>query len=68
MSMTKTGNKQSQPELEHPGRVKTPPKVNPYDIPQSKRWAHNCTSKLPPVVRSVATEEDMRQPDPLKQI
>jgi hypothetical protein len=38
MTMTKTGNK---PELDHPGRVKTPPAVNPYDIPADKRWAHD---------------------------
>jgi hypothetical protein len=68
MTMTKTGNKQAQPELEHPGRVKTPPKVNPYDIPQDKRWATDCKSKREPIVRSVATEADMKPVDPLKQI
>jgi hypothetical protein len=64
MTMTKTGNK---PELDHPGRVKTPPAVNPYDIPADKRWAHDCASKVPPVVRSVATEAEMKPVDPLKQ-
>jgi hypothetical protein len=72
MKMTKTGNRQAQPDpndIKHPNwpfKKITP--VNPYNTPPDQRFAHDCKSKREPIVRSVATEEEMRQPDLLAQI
>jgi hypothetical protein len=48
-----------------------PKKEQPFNNgwPNEARWVGpNTKSKREPIVRTIITEEDMRQPDPLKQI
>jgi hypothetical protein len=65
MTMTKQGNIEAHPEEKHPGHAPLPP----LGWPNESRWVGpNCKSKVPPVVRTVITEEDMKPVDPLAQI
>jgi hypothetical protein len=64
MTMTKRGIKNAQPELKpepitHPGRVAAPAPSNPYDVPESQRFAHNCRSKREPIKRTVLADSDL---------
>jgi hypothetical protein len=65
MTMTRTGITEAHPEEKHPGHAPLPP----LGWPNPERYVGpNTKSKVPPVVRTVLTDEDMKQPDPLAQI
>jgi hypothetical protein len=73
MTITKQGMTEAKPEATDNTIVRHPnwpfrkvPLGDPF--PPGRRFIHDTTSKVPPVIRTVVTEEDMKQPDPLKQI
>jgi hypothetical protein len=67
MTMTKKGAVKAQPEVQpQPEIVRHPNwpfhKVeakNPYDTPPDQRFAFNCKSKVPPVIRQPLNDADM---------
>jgi hypothetical protein len=66
MTMTKKGvvklqpEAQAQPEIiRHPNPVRVPAPQIPYNIPVDQRFAHNCRSKVPPVVRAVLNDDEL---------